>query len=174
MNKTKSKSNNKVIINRIKFLQRIPRQLAIQRFIPIPAFYAHFSVYPHFSVLSAIQLACVQPNLPRLHFSAGYISAFYPQFSVLFPFQFPFSDQFQRFIPNSAFYPHFSFRFQISFSVLSPIQRFIPISVSVFRSVSAFYPDPPDQGLFKNKAIHTHLRPVEVVLDTLNCKLTSL
>ena len=44
------------------------------------------------------------------------ISAFYPHFSVLSPFQ--------RFIPISAFYPHFS--------VLSPFQRFIPIS--------AFYP----------------------------------
>ena len=44
------------------------------------------------------------------------ISALYPHFSVLSPFQ--------RFIPISAFYPHFS--------VLSPFQRFIPIS--------AFYP----------------------------------
>ena len=44
------------------------------------------------------------------------ISAFYPHFSVLSPFQ--------CFIPISAFYPHFS--------VLSPFQRFIPIS--------AFYP----------------------------------
>ena len=105
MNKTKSKSNNKVIINRMKFLQRVPRQLAIQRFIPIPAFYPHFSVlspfqrfipnsalYPHFSVLSPFQRF-----IP--------ISAFYPQFSVLSPFQFPFSVsvstiQFQRFIPT--------------------------------------------------------------------------
>ena len=44
------------------------------------------------------------------------ISAFYPHFSVLSPFQ--------RFIPISAFYPPFSFRFQFpfppfSFSVLS-------------------------------------------------------
>ena len=59
------------------------------------------------------------------------ISAFYPHFSVLSPFQ--------RFILISAFYPHFS--------VLSSFQRFIPISVSVFsfsfrHSVSAFYPDP--------------------------------
>ena len=119
MNKTKSKSNNKVIINRIKFCVLSP----FQRFIPI--------------------------------------SAFYPQFSVISPFQ--------CFIPISAFYPHFS--------VLSPIQRFIPISVSVFsfrfsHSVSAFYPDPPYQGLSKNKAIHTHLTPVHVVLNTLNCKLT--
>jgi hypothetical protein len=44
------------------------------------------------------------------------ISAFYPHFSVLSPFQ--------RFILISAFYPHFI--------VLSPFQRFIPIS--------AFYP----------------------------------
>ena len=116
MNKTKSKSNNKVIINRVKFLQRIPRQLAIQRFIPIPAFYAHLSV------LSPFQ-----------HFIRN--SAFYPHFSVLFHFS--VLSPFQRFIiPNSAFYPHFSFRFS--------------------HSVSAFYPDPPDQGLFKNKAIHTH------------------
>ena len=94
MNKTKSKSNNKVIINRIKFLQRIPRQLAIQRFIPIPAFYAHFSV------LSPFQ-----------HFIRN--SAFYPHFSVLFHFSvlspiqcfIPISVsvsaiQFQRFIPT--------------------------------------------------------------------------
>ena len=59
------------------------------------------------------------------------ISAFYPLFSVLSPFQ--------RFIPISAFYPHFS--------VLSSFQRFIPISVSAFSfrfrdSVSAFYPYP--------------------------------
>jgi hypothetical protein len=65
------------------------------------------------------------------------ISAFYPHFSVLYPFQ--------RFIPISAFYPHFS--------VLSPFQRFIrfqrfiPISVTAFSfrfrdSVSAFYPYP--------------------------------
>ena len=59
------------------------------------------------------------------------ISAFYPHFSVLSPFQ--------RFIPISACYPHFS--------VLSPFQRFIPISVSAFSfrfrdSVSAFYPYP--------------------------------
>ena len=30
----------------------------------------------------------------------------------------------------------------------------------------------PHQGLFKNKAIHMHLTPVEVVLNVLNCKLT--
>ena len=63
------------------------------------------------------------------------ISALYPHFSVLSPFQ--------RFIPISAFYPHFS--------VLSPFQRFIPISAfyphfSVlspfqrFIAISAFYP----------------------------------
>ena len=63
------------------------------------------------------------------------ISAFYPHFSVLSPFQrfipisafyphFSVLSPFQRFIPISAFYPHFS--------VLSPFQRFIPIS--------AFYP----------------------------------
>ena len=79
-----------------------------------------------------------------------YNSAFYPQFSVLSPFQrfipisafyphFSVLSPFQRFIPISAFYPHFS--------VLSPFQRFIPISVSVFsssfrHSVSAFYPNP--------------------------------
>ena len=33
------------------------------------------------------------------------------------------------------------------------------------------YATAPDQGLFKN---NTHLTPVEVVLNTLNCKLTSL
>ena len=68
-----------------------------QRFIPISAF------YPHFSVLSSFQRFIL-------------ISAFYPHFSVLSPFQ--------RFIPISAYYPHFSFRFQFqfppfSFSVLS-------------------------------------------------------
>ena len=63
------------------------------------------------------------------------ISAFYPHFCVLSPFQ--------RFIPISAFYPHFSVlspfqcfipisAFYPHFSVLSPFQRFIPIS--------AFYP----------------------------------
>ena len=63
------------------------------------------------------------------------ISALYPHFSVLSPFQ--------RFIPISAFYPHFSVlspfqrfipisAFHPHFSVLSPFQRFIPIS--------AFYP----------------------------------
>ena len=79
--------------------------LPFQRFIPISAFYPHFSVlspfqrfipisafYPHFSVLSPFQ--CFIP-----------ISAFYPHFSVLSPFQFPFSVsvsaiQFQRFIPT--------------------------------------------------------------------------
>ena len=133
MNKTKSKSNNKVIVNRIKFLQRIPRQISNSAF------------YPHSGVLCPFQRF-----IP--------ISVFYPR-------------PFQLFIPISAFYPQFS--------VLSLFQRFIPISVSVFNfrfchSVSAFYLDPPDQGLFKNKAIHTHLTPVEVVLNTLNCKLTSL
>ena len=95
------------------------------------------------------------------------ISAFYPHFSVLSPFQrfipisafyphFSVLSPFQRFIPISAFYPHFSFRFQFpfprfSFSVLSPFQRFIPISAfyphfSVlspfqrFIPISAFYP----------------------------------
>ena len=107
MNKTKSKSNNKVIINRIKFLQRIPKQSGIQRFIPISAF------YPQFSVLSPF-IQCFIP-----------ISAFYPHFSVLSPFQ--------RFIPISAFYPHFSVlspfqRFiPISVSVSAiQFQRFIP------------------------------------------------
>ena len=52
-----------------------------QRFIPISAF------YPHFSVLSSFQRF-----IPS--------SAFYPHFSVL--------SSFQRFIPSSAFYPHFS------------------------------------------------------------------
>ena len=138
MNKTKSKSNNKIIINRIKFLQRIPKQLetAIQHFIPISAFYPHFSVlspisvfYPHFSVLSPFQ--CFIP-----------ISVFYPHFSVLSPFQcfilisvfyphFSVLSPFQCFIPISAFYPQFS--------VLSPFQ--FPFSVFVL----AFYPDPPDQ-----------------------------
>ena len=62
-------------------------------------------------------------------------SVFYPDFSVLSPFQ--------RFIPILAFYPHFSVlssfqrfilisAFYPHFSVLSPFQRFIPIS--------AFYP----------------------------------
>ena len=104
--------------------EHAPRPLRVlspfQRFIPISAFYPHFSVlspfqrfipisafYPHFSVLSPFQRF-----IP--------ISAFYPHFSVLSPFQ--------RFIPISAFYPHFSFRFQFpfprfSFNVLSlPLQ----------------------------------------------------
>ena len=83
-----------------------------QRFIPISAFYPHFSVlflfqyfiptsafYPYFSVLSSFQ-------------------RFIPYFSVLFPFQ--------RFSPISAFYPHFSFRFQFPFPSFN----------------SAFYRDP--------------------------------
>ena len=87
----------------------------------------------------------------RLNFP---ISAFYPHFSVLSPFQrfipisafyphFSVLSPFQRFIPISAFYPHFSVlspfqrfipisAFYPHFSVLSPFQRFIPIS--------AFYP----------------------------------
>ena len=76
--------------------------------------------------------AMVYSKRIRLNFP---ISAFYPHFSVLSPFQrfipisafyphFSVLSPFQRFIPISAFYPHFS--------VLSPFQRFIPIS--------AFYP----------------------------------
>ena len=69
------------------------------------------------------------------------ISAFYPHFSVLSPFQrfipisafyphFSILSRFHPFIPISAFYPHFSFRFQFpfprfGFSVLS-LTRFIP------------------------------------------------
>ena len=69
------------------------------------------------------------------------ISAFYPHFSVLSPFQrfipisafyphFSVISPFHPFIPTSAFYPHFSFRFQFpfprfGFSVLS-LTRFIP------------------------------------------------
>ena len=58
----------------------------IQCFIPISAFYLHFSV-----------LSSFQRFVP--------ISAFHPHFSVLSPFQFPFSVsvsaiQFQRFIPT--------------------------------------------------------------------------
>ena len=87
------------------------------------------------------------------------ISAFYPHFSVLSPFQhfipisafyphFSVLSPFQRFIPISAFYPHFS--------VLSPFQRFIPISVSAFSfrfrdSVSAFYPYPEFDWLVSNQ-----------------------
>jgi hypothetical protein len=97
------------------------------------------------------------------------ISALYPHFSVLSPFQrfipisaffphFSVFSPFQRFIPISAFYPLFSvlspfqrfipiWAFYPHFSVLSPFQRFIPISVSAFSfrfrdSVSAFYPYP--------------------------------
>ena len=80
-----------------------------QRFIPISAF------YPHFSVLSPFQRF-----IP--------ISAFYPHFSVLSPFQ--------RFIPISAFYPHFSvlspFQFPLSVSVSAiQFQRFIPTRCQV-------------------------------------------
>ena len=83
-----------------------------QRFIPISAFYAHFSVsflFQHF-----IPFSVLSPFQPRLI----PISAFYPHFGVLSPFQ--------RFIPISAFYSHFSFRFSFRFS----------------DSVSAFYLDP--------------------------------
>ena len=76
-----------------------------QRFIPVSAF------YPHFSVLSPIQRFIL-------------ISVFNPHFSVLSPFQ--------RCIPISVFCPHFSVlsSFQFSFSVsVSAIQfqRVIPI-----------------------------------------------
>ena len=87
------------------------------------------------------------------------ISAFYPHFSVLSPFQcfipisafyphFSVLSPFQRFIPISAFYPHFSVLSQFQrFIPISAFQRFIPISVSAFSfrfrdSVSAFYPYP--------------------------------
>ena len=113
-----------------------------QRFIPISAFYPHFSVlppfqrfipisafYPHFCILSPFQ-----------RFTP--ISAFYPHFSVLSPFQ--------RFIPISAFYPHFSVlspfqRFIPISAFYPPFQRFIPISVSAFSfrfRDSVFYPYP--------------------------------
>ena len=84
-----------------------------QRFIPVSAFYPHFSVLspiqrfilisvfnPHFSVLSPFQ-RCIP------------ISVFYPHFSVVSPFQ--------CFVPISAFYPHFSFRFQFPFQPFSVI-----------------------------------------------------
>jgi hypothetical protein len=87
------------------------------------------------------------------------ISAFYPHFSVLSPFQcfipisafyphFSVLSPFQRFIPISAFYPHFSVLSPFQrFIPISAFQRFIPISVSAFSfrfrdSVSAFYPYP--------------------------------
>ena len=142
MNKTKSKSNDKFIINNISFKNRIKffRDKALenvednkqfsfypyfsvlplfQRFIPISAF------YPHFSVLSPIQ--CFIP-----------ISAFYPYFSVLSPFQ--------RFNLISAFYPHLShfsvlFPFQFSFSVsVSAIQfqRFISTQHKLWQNKSKF------------------------------------
>ena len=71
----------------------------------------------------------------------GPISAFYPRFSVLSPFQrfipilafypqFSVLSSFQCFIPISVFYPHFS--------VVSPFQCFIPISA--FYPHSVFYP----------------------------------
>ena len=83
-----------------------------QRFIPISAF------YPHFSVLSSFQRF-----IP--------ISAFYPHFSVLSPFQ--------RFIPISAFYPHFSVL--SPFQCFIPISVSV-FSFRFSHSVSAFYPDP--------------------------------
>ena len=80
-----------------KFWPHFSVSYPFQRFIPVSAFYPHFSVlftfipiwvfYPHFSVLSPIQRFIL-------------ISVFYPQFSVLSPFQ--------RFILISAFYLHFS------------------------------------------------------------------
>ena len=102
MSKTKSKSNDKVIINNISFKNRIKffrykalenvednKQFSVlslfSRFTPISAF------YPHFSVLSSFQRF-----IP--------ISAFYPHFSVLSPFEFPFfSFRFSNSV--SAFYP---------------------------------------------------------------------
>ena len=86
-----------------------------QRFIPVSAF------YPHFSVLSPIQrFTSFQCFIPISVFIP--ISALYPHFSVLSPFQ--------RFILISVFYPHFIVlsRFQFPFSVsVSAIQfqRFI-------------------------------------------------
>ena len=110
-----------------------------QRFIPISAFYPHFSVlspfqrfipisafYSHFSVLSSFQRF-----IP--------ISAFYPHFSVLFSFQ--------RFILISAFHPHFSFRFQFqfppfSFSVLSqPLKLLRTLLNASVESVRLFSSD---------------------------------
>ena len=113
MNKTKSKSNDKFIINNISFKNKIKffrykalenvqgnKQFSVlssfQRFTPNSVF------YPHFSVLSPFQ--CFIP-----------ISAFYRNFSVLSPFQ--------RFIPISAFYPHFSFRNSVSAFYPDPIIR---------------------------------------------------
>ena len=83
--------------------------LPFQRFIPISAFYPHFSVLSPFqrfipiSVLSPFQ--CFIP-----------ISAFYPHFSVLSPFQFPF--------------PPFSFSvLSRPHSLLSICRRFVADSV---------------------------------------------
>ena len=64
-----------------------------------------------YSVLYANYLCSQWSSKQRIRLNLP-ISAFYPHFSVLSPFQ--------RFTPISAFYPHFS--------VLSPFQRFIPIS----------------------------------------------
>ena len=74
----------------------------------VTSFLYLFSFIGKLHVFAMVYSKRIRLNLP--------ISAFYPHFSVLSPFQ--------RFIPISAFYPHFS--------VLSPFQRFIPIS--------AFYP----------------------------------
>ena len=74
----------------------------------VTSFLYLFSFIGKLHVFAMVYSKRIRLNLP--------ISAFYPHFSVLSPFQ--------RFIPISAFYPHFSFRFQFpfprfSFSVLS-------------------------------------------------------
>ena len=83
MNKTKSKSTDKVIINNISFKKRIKylsiqslgecrRQLAIQRFILILAFYSHFSVLSPFQRFIPISVSVFS-----FRFSDS-VSAFYP------------------------------------------------------------------------------------------------
>ena len=95
----------------VEFQLIMKKVLALfQRFIPISAFYAHFSVsflFQHF-----IPFSVLSPFQPRLI----PISAFYPHFGVL--------SSFQRFIPISAFYPHFSVLFPFQFPLQFPFQRF--------------------------------------------------
>ena len=129
------------VVFKRKFCPHFSVSYPFQRFIPVSAF------YPHFSVLSTF--------IP--------ISVFYPRFSVLSSFLwsfqcfihisvfYPHLSPFKCFIPISAFYPHSAFYSHSS--VLSPFQR-ITISVSVFsfrfsHSVSAFYPDPLHKRVFQ-------------------------
>ena len=97
--------------------------LPFQCFIPISAFYSHFSVLSPF-----------QRFIP--------ISAFYPHFSVLSPFQ--------RFIPISAFYPHFSVLSPFQRFIPLSVSVF---SFRFRHSVSAFYPDPTCSSCYVESSI---------------------